>query len=174
MKKSAWMMMLCMLALFCAVAQSPLQQSQQQMTQVHVHNDAIFSLPDVLPESLSSPLHCIGMWRFSNAYGTTRIECLENNTMQVLQKSAEKKKTVTWSGTYMVTDSGEGEGGEIQFAISSCTERSGFKEKNRLVSQRWLLLYERTEEWLLMLRGDIPPHEGEEQFSYPALFTPVR
>ena len=118
----------------------------------------LFALPDLQSNELKSPLRCIGNWRFLGEKYTLHLECLENRTMQVRQKS--KEKSTIWRGTYTATNT------EILFYVSSCIEKQGFAQKSTLKNEVWHLRYEKSKDGLL-IKSPLPPAlEGDSSLLF--------
>lgn len=107
---------------------------------------------------------CIGKWQFVNGRCTTSIECLEDGTMEYVQK---KDKDVTlWRGSYSSTAT------EIQFHVLQKESKAKFAKKTDMLNEYWIITYKVSGDEEMKLSSPALPHDANEyDFSNTTLFV---
>lgn len=110
---------------------------------------------------------CIGSWQFVNGKSETTVTCLEDGSMEVIQKSG--LGSTSWRGNYTANLS------QIEFDVHTKTSSTLFIKINETKKETWVFNYRiPTENMIRLSCEEMPDDANGYDFSSPTLFTLVK
>ena len=108
---------------------------------------------------------CVGKWQFSNGKCTTTIECLDDGTMHIMEKS--EHSTEIWRGTYIATLN------EINFNVVEKNFRTSFTRGGDIMDEQWKIKYFAGTNSLRIQSDFIPDDKNGYDFSEETVFRKI-
>lgn len=131
--------------------------------------DALQKAGDTIDKKVKSAISkvCLGSWRFVNGKCATTITCLEDGSMEVVQKN--NGTTTTYRGTYEATLT------QLEFNVKNQTVHTLFTKKSDARNELWTIYYRLASDDTLRVYSESIPDDGNGyDFSAPTLFSAVK